>query len=154
VDLNQLFLSNHFGYGSSVLGPNDDLSLSLGPIHWILGLLALILAVINYKKIKKTAVIIFVLFFITLAVTFLMHQKSSFIWEKLPTLRWLQFPWRFLSITGFMLSFLGALVIYLATRLKRSMGIVLGVMVILAVFILHVSFFQPKAWLSISEKKS
>lgn len=153
VDLNQLFVSNHFGYGSSYLGPNDDLSLSAGQVHWVLGLLAVILALMNFKKIRKIAIIVLTLSVLELIVLFLMHQKSSFIWEKLPVLTWLQFPWRFLSLSGFLLSFLGAMAVGVAYMLRRKVGIVLGAGALLMVVILHASFFQPKEWFDISDQE-
>ncbi|MBI2329852.1 hypothetical protein HYU94_00475 [Candidatus Daviesbacteria bacterium] len=153
VDLNQLFISNHFGYGSSYLGPNDDLSLSVGQVHWVLGLLAVILGIINFRKLKKIAVIILTLSALELIVLFLMHQKSSFIWEKLPVLVWLQFPWRFLSVSGFLLSFLGSITVYIALRFKKKIGIIIGSLAILGVLVLHLNFFQPKTWLNMSDKE-
>lgn len=153
VNLYQLFLSNHFGYGSSYLGPNDDLSLSVGQAHWVLGLLAVVLAIILFKKIKKIALIIIVLAVIELLVLFLMHQKSSFIWEKIPMLVWLQFPWRFLSVSGFLLSFLGSLAIYLVLLLNKKTGIVLAAVVVIGILIFHQSFFQPKEWFDITDQE-
>lgn len=153
VDLNQLFISNHFGYGSSYLGPNDDLSLSVGQVHWTLGLLAVILGIIAFKKFKKIAIIAFSLAAAELVVLLLMHQKSSFIWEKLTVLSWLQFPWRFLSISGFLLSFLGSIMVFMALKLNKKAGVAIGGLVILGVLILHLTFFQPKAWFNISDQE-
>lgn len=151
VDLNQLFFSNHFGYGSSYLGPNDDLALSTGIVQWILGVLAVILALLFLKKERKIAAIVLILATVELVVLFLMHQKSSFIWELIPYFSWLQFPWRFLSDSAFILSLLGALAIFIIKRFNEKLGIILGITVVLSLFLLHVSFFKPKAWLEISD---
>lgn len=151
VDLNQLFLSNHFGYGSSYLGPDDDLALSTGIVQWVLGVLAAILALLFLKKERKISTIVLVLVAVELIVLFLMHQKSSIIWETIPYFSWLQFPWRFLSDSTFILSLLGALAIYITKRFNEKFGIILGITVILSLFLLYVSFFQPKAWLEISD---
>lgn len=152
VDLNQLFISNHFGYGSSYLGPNDDLSLSTGQVHWVLGLISLILAIVLFKKFKKIATLVITLSIVELLVLFLMHQKSSFLWERLSILSWLQFPWRFLSDSTFILSLLAAVSIYLVSKLNRKFSIALGIAAIFAVVVLHVTFFQPKTWLNISDQ--
>lgn len=152
VNLTQLFVSNHFGYGSSYLGPNDDLSLSVGQIHWVLGFLALILGVINYKRKKQLAILIFALGVWELFVLFLMHQRSTFIWEVFPVLKWLQFPWRFMSDSVFLLSLLGALAIYLVSDLNKKWGRVVGVAAIAGVLLLHGSFFQPRDWFNISDR--
>lgn len=152
VNLTQLFVSNHFGYGSSYLGPNDDLSLSAGQIHWVLGLLAVILGVINFKRKKQLAILIFALGAWELFVLFLMHQRSTFIWEAFPALKWLQFPWRFLSDSVFLLSLLGALAIYLVSDLNKKWGRALGVATIAGVLLLHGNFFQPRDWFNITDQ--
>lgn len=152
VTLNQLFLSNYFGYGSSVLGPNDDLSFSTGIIHWILGLLGVVLTLFSIKKFKLNLVVsILIMAGLELIVLFMMHQKSSFLWEKIPGFPFLQFPWRFLSDSTFILSFLGACSIYIVGSLSKNFSRILGVGIIIGLYILSGSFFQPKSWLNISD---
>lgn len=151
VDLKQLFLSNHFGYGSSYLGPNDDLSLSVGIVQWIMAIMAVILSLIFFKKDKTVACLTFILAAVCLAVIFLMHQKSSFIWERIPLFSLLQFPWRFLSDSTFLLSVLGATSIYIIGILNKKIAIGVGLIAIVTLFVLHGSFFKPKDWFGISD---
>ncbi len=153
VDIKQLFVSNHFGYGSSYLGPNDDLSLSVGIVQWILGVVAIIFSLLTFKKDKKLNVLTLVLGILSLAVLFLMHQKSSFIWAIIPGLNLLQFPWRFLSDSTFLLSILGAVSIYKISAFNKKIGIGVGVIAITTLFVLHGSFFKPKEWINISDKE-
>lgn len=153
VTFNQLFFSNNFGYGSSFLGPVDDLSLSVGIIHWILGLTALIFALVNFKKEKKLSSLILILGAVTLFVIFLMHQRSTFLWEIIPGFKLLQFPWRFLSDSTFLLSILGAYSIYIICKIKEKWGKGVGVGVIAGLFILHGLFFQPREWIDISDQE-
>jgi len=152
VDLKQLFLSNIFGYGSSQLGPNDDLSLSTGIIHWLLGLLAVILVLVSFKKDKKLGTLVLVMAGVELIVLFLMHQKSSFIWERIPLLALLQFPWRFLADSTFILSFLGGAAICIIGRYDKKISIGVGIVVLIGLFVLHFSFFKPKDWLNITDR--
>lgn len=151
VNLEQLFLSNYFGYGSSFLGPGDDLSLTAGPIHILVSLIAIFFAIINFKKEKKVAKIILILFFSNLAVLFLIHQRSSFIWNKISILSWLQFPWRFLGISIFLSSITAASLIYFISSYK--IRFVLVFVVIASVLVLHINFFKPLAWLNISDQE-
>lgn len=151
VNLYQIFLSYNFGYGSSTLGPNDDLSLSTGIIHWILGALALIFAAVYFKKEKELSIITFSLGILTLTTLFLMHEKSSFIWERIPALFYLQFPWRFLSGSTFLLSILGAIAVCRLGKIQKKLGLGLGILAIVMLFILYASFFRPKAWLDIND---
>jgi GT2 family glycosyltransferase len=50
VSLNKLFLSMEWGYGSSGF-PDEKLNLSLGIIQWVVGIVAVIAALINFKKV-------------------------------------------------------------------------------------------------------
>lgn len=157
VDLNQLFISNHWGYGSSYLGPNDDLSLSTGQVQWVLAFLGVILSALKFKENKKIAILNFVLFLSSLLVLFLMHQKSSFIWDKIPALYYLQFPWRFLAVSIFLLSTMSAITVYFLEKIKLkifkkyNLGQVLGGGSVVVALILYGSFFSPQKWLDISD---
>ncbi|MDD2822938.1 MAG: YfhO family protein [Candidatus Daviesbacteria bacterium] len=151
VDINQLFLSNHWGYGSSWLGPNDNLDLSTGTVHAAAGLLALFCAIYFYKKNRRIALLTIVLFVVDLFVLFMTHQKSSFIWDFLPPLWYLQFPWRLLANSVFILSVLSAIAIYLLKN--KELKVILGVLLISLVMVMHLSFFQPSRWLEMSDQE-
>lgn len=152
VSLKQLFLSNYWEYGSSVFGSGDTVNLSTGPIQWIVGLFGVILAALNFKNTKKISSLIFFLAGLELSVLFLIHQKSFFIWENIGILAWLQFPWRFLSLSTFLLSILCAAAIFFLGKYKRKLGWALGTVAIVGVFGLHLNFFKPQEWLGISDK--
>ena len=91
--LYQLFISNFWGDGASVWGPNDDMSFMVGYLHWIIP--AIILGFIAFtiiksrKKLKKidskywllTLTILMALF-----TVFMTHNKSTFIWLLFPTI--------------------------------------------------------------------
>lgn len=146
VSLYKLFLSMEWGYGSSGF-PNEKLNLSLGIVQWVIGLIVPIFAILNYKKEKKLSILALVLSGITLVSIFMIHMKSSFIWAKLPFLWYLQFPWRFLAISIFLLCILGGFAIYFAGRFKYVLGIILVVIS----FALTISFYVPKDWLKITD---
>lgn len=153
VSIKQLFLDNNFGYGSSYLGPNDDLSLSVGIVQWVLSLLAILLAALNFKKQKKISLLIFVLGLLTLMSIFLMHQRSTPLWESLPGLYFLQFPWRFLSNSTFLLSVLGAAAIFMLGGINKKLAMGVGIVSIITLYLLHFSFFRPIEWLDISDQQ-
>lgn len=150
VNLYQLFISNHWGYGSSQLGPGDDLSLSVGQIHWILSLIGVILAIKNYKKSKKNSIIILVLAGISLFTIFLIHQRSSFIWESFGFMAMFQFPWRFLVVNAFLLSLLSGYAInYFGSKSKK----IIMVVTVLVLFCLYGNFFKPQKWIEINDQQ-
>lgn len=147
VSIKQLLFKNNFGYGSSALGASDDLSLSTGIIHWILGLIAVVISFINFKKNKKFSILIICFGIIDLLILFLIHEKSSFIWSIITPLKWMQFPWRFLSISVFLLSFMSAFTIFSLPKIKY----LLGALVIGIIIFFNLSFFKPIKWLDISD---
>ncbi len=57
-----------------------------------------------YFSKKRILPILFLL--LTLVFLFMSHAKSSFIWESLPFLSFVQFPWRFLGLVMFGSAFL------------------------------------------------
>lgn len=148
VDLYQLFISNHFGYGSSVLGPNDDLSLSTGIIQWVVALGGVVLAFLSRRKHSKLFILTSVMAAVEIIVLFMMHQKSSLIWSLIPGLVWLQFPWRLLGVSICLLAILSAVAIYL---LPSKYQAVVGVGIMVIAISMNVSFFRPKEWLQISD---
>lgn len=151
VDINQLFLSNHWGYGSSWLGPNDDIDLSTGTIHASAGLMALLLGIYFFRREKKIAIITFILAAVDLAVLFMTHQKSTPIWDVLSPLWYLQFPWRLLADSVFILSVMSGMTIYFLK--EKNIKIVLGIFLIFMVLALHLSFFRPSKWFEMTDQK-
>ncbi|KKQ36690.1 MAG: hypothetical protein US53_C0042G0002 [Candidatus Woesebacteria bacterium GW2011_GWA1_37_7] len=147
VSLFKLFISREWGYGSSGF-PNEKLNLSLGMVHWISGLVITpVIAVIGFKKHKKISLLILGLAGVTLASIFMIHMKSSFIWAEMPLLWYMQFPWRFLAVSIFLLCLLTGLLVSLSGKYKHLLGVIL----VLASFALTINYFVPKAWLNITD---
>lgn len=152
VSINRLFISNLFGYGSSGIGHDNNLTLSTGQIHWFVALIGLILAAVSFKKHINIAILVIVFSFAELAVLFLIHQKSSFIWEKIPMMHYLQFPWRLLANSIFLLSFLGATTAFFIGQINKTFVKMFTILILIAIFLLHAHFYQPKEWYGISDK--
>lgn len=146
VSLYKLFISREWGYGSSGF-PNEKLNLSLGVTQWAIGIITAIIAVINLKKDSRNSKLVLILCGMTLFSIFMMHMKSSFIWTQLPFLWYMQFPWRFLAISIFLLCLLSGYFINYLGKLKY----VVGIIVILISFYLSISFFVPKDWFYITD---
>lgn len=147
VSLYKLFISREWGYGSSGF-PNEKLNLSLGIVQWIVGLVVVpLIAIFNFRKARKLALLAFGLVFLSLVSIFMIHMKSSFIWARIPVLWYMQFPWRFLAVSIFLLCLLSGFVIYFAGRFKYILGIVL----VIASVVLTITFFVPKSWLNITD---
>jgi len=100
-----------WGYFYSLPGVEDDgMSFSLGYAQWViigLGGINLLFWAMR-KKINwcRHGVILF-WFFISCFSIFLMLEPSRFIWEAVPLLLQIQFPWRFLGVTSFTIAAMG-----------------------------------------------
>lgn len=148
VSLKQMLFSNHWGYGASQLGANDDISLSTGITHWLAALTAVVTVLIYRQGTRLTAVLFF--FGVGIVSLFFMHERSSFIWTGLPVLAFIQFPWRFLGVAGFSFSLAGGALGLIPRKFVKwpMVGVIA-----LATFVLYISFFQPKQWLDITDSQ-
>lgn len=147
VSLKQLFISRHWGYGASVWGDQDNLNLSIGHLHWILGLIIILLLVKLKNKEIQTQV--FAVFLIGIMALFLTHTRSAPIWETVKILERLQFPWRFLSIGVFSFSLLGGFIVSLLPKLSWGLAIA----VFTASLALYLPFYKEDIWLPISDEE-
>lgn len=154
VTLKQLFFTTFWGYGSSEIGPTDDLSFFIGPVHVLLFLAAATLGLYQSfrRRLDQTTLIVLAAGLFTLLSLFMTHQKSTFLWQILP-LSYLQFPWRFLVTANF---FLALCVGYLFYKLTFRKVLPLAISLLTLVFMTNVSFFRPREWfdLTIWEKFS
>lgn len=159
VSLQQMFLYNNWGYGSSLWGNDDGLSLSAGHIQILGWLIALVLAIVGYKKHQKLSIIVFVFSLVELLTLFMIHQKSSFVWTAFESfLIYLQFPWRFYSTSSFLVCLLASIGIYFITKLdirifKLKAAAIYGTVLVIACLILYLPFFHPFEWYNITDKE-
>ena len=149
--LYQLFISNFWGDGASVWGPNDDMSFMVGYLHWIIPLFIfffVLFILFKNKKNKKSKIdfryhLLSITFLLGMGMVFMTHNKSTFIWLLLPIIQKIQFPWRFLNHSVFLFSFTaGGLALILNNLLPKKKNIItlaLGVLVL----ILNISYFTP-----------
>lgn len=95
-------LSDSWGMGDSVPGPNDKMPLGIGRVHLLLILPALLFILAGKYLIRRFETF----FFLMLAACgiFLTLQISRPLWEFLPLIRFIQFPWRLLALVSFGLS--------------------------------------------------
>lgn len=133
------FFSPYFGYGSSLWGPVDDMSFQIGLAHWAVLILAAISGFIFRKDKKKLLILGFFGGCFLLSV-FLQHNKSAFIWEAIPIMAFIQFPWRFLAVSIFLVSIIGGLMAgYFKDKIK-----LLYFVLIAAVIVSNLPYFKPR----------
>lgn len=149
ASLNQLLISRFWGYGASFWGPNDDLSLSVGHLQWILPLIVGLL--ILFQKLTKKYFIFFILTGLGWFYLFLTHNKSILVWEIFPPLQFVQFPWRFLGSAEFTFAIAaGVLIVLLKKEIFRILLVSLVTSLLLT---LNLNFFFEDLWYKMSDKE-
>ncbi|MCL5785031.1 MAG: 6-pyruvoyl-tetrahydropterin synthase-related protein [Patescibacteria group bacterium] len=151
ITLNQLFFSRFWGYGASVLGPNDTISFQVGWPQWwvaagsLVAIILRLLSLLNKKIIasvnRNQVILIMLLFSLFAGSLFMTHNKSAFIWEKISILSYVQFPWRFLSVAIFSSSILGG---FLILVFKGKLRYLIAISIIFLTAILNWNFFRPE----------
>lgn len=132
VAVKQLF-ERFWGYGSSVQGIDDGISFQIGWPHWWLVALSFLAVIVNKKR-KNIFIFTFLFLIFNLAV-YMTHNKSSFIWEAIPILKYVQFPWRFLAVAGFAASLMSGFF----ARKKA-----LAALIIIVAVLLNFNYFKPE----------
>jgi archaellum component FlaF (FlaF/FlaG flagellin family) len=144
--IRQLLFSRFWGYGPSVWGANDGLSFQVGAIHWILASIitgVIIVMILKRRQKVKFELAVPILFFFLVGwlAIFMIHNKSTPIWLHIQTLRYVQFPWRFLTLVMLSFSFIaGGIVNFIP---KKYSYYVRGFLVV-AVLIYSWNYFLPQ----------
>ena len=101
--LRQLITGN-WDFGYSVIGIGDGISFELGVVQLLLTLGGTIAIGLAKKKMIQDLFLIVTL----VASVFMMTGRSQFVWELIPLLASIQFPWRLLFIPAFLTPVLGS----------------------------------------------
>mgnify|MGYP001563721958 CR=1 FL=1 len=144
--LKQLFVSRFWGYGGSTWGPNDTMSFSVGHLQWIIPIITLLIFIFKHPRSEalKKALAFTGLGFLAV---FLTHGKSEIIWKLIPPMSYLQFPWRFLTVSTFFFSLAAG-----ATVFTISKKIVFPLLILILI-LLNFNFFRPDIWRAISDRQ-
>src|SRR3989344_4331732 len=162
VCLSQLWESN-WGFGGSAAGCiSDGMSFVIGKLHIILVLITMIATIAYYvfrhsgqarmtgfeMDYRLPIVMLSILGFV-LSV-FLTLEISKPVWEIVPLMEFLQFPWRFLLLTSFFSSLLSGFIVWFFSASKRSDTVpyLSGVALIFLLIFFNSKLFQPQTILS------
>jgi hypothetical protein len=141
VSVSQLFFSRFWDYGGSIFGDNDHMSFQVGWPHWWVAVGLGVYSVVGFIKQKKTVFLLILgLIAMTLISLFLAHSRSTFIWQKIPVLAFIQFPWRLVGLSVFLISFAGAGITLIKPR--KAKYFVVSLVVVVAI-LLNYQYFRP-----------
>jgi len=139
VKVSQLFIDRSWNYSGSQPQSNTTISYQIGwPLWWLVALTSLIVVL---SKRRKNTLLFSLLFSIFVFGVFMTHNKSSFVWEKIKILAFVQFPWRFLSIVIFSGSLLGS---FFLSFFKGRRLISLSILIIILTIGFNWRYFKPE----------
>lgn len=137
--IKQLILPS-WGYGSSVWGPNDEISFQIGLVNLAIVAIALLL-LLRLRRIKDKKYKLALWAFVSFGVcVFMMNIRSLPLWHLVPFTNFIQFPWRLLSFTTFFTTFLVGFVLE-NINFKKAGAIAVIVFSIVLTFL----YFRPSA---------
>ncbi len=139
VCLSQLW-NSMWGFGGSTAGCLDGISFKLGKIHVIVAAAGLALLWINRQKTLFSYAL--TALGITLAAVALLLHFSIPLWNTLPRLAYLQYPWRFLTFAIFGLSALSGTIVACSRNTIVRFGVASAC--IAAVIVLNAKWFAPQ----------
>ncbi len=104
------FLSPYwgFGYSDDPAGANDGMPFQLGLVQVVLAIVALF----TVRRAERARAEMFYLLAVGVGLVFLMSPLARPLWDAVPPLAVIQFPWRLLALSGFVFSALGGLVLW------------------------------------------
>ena len=101
VTVRDLFLQRTTDY-SFLLGAGEDTPIQIGWFHWAVAGLSAPAAFFLLRSGQRTAALAAVMFVVFFGVgVFMAVSRSQFIWDSFDSLRFLQFPWRYLGLVSF-----------------------------------------------------
>ncbi len=144
----QQLWNSAWGFGGST--PNsciDGVSYKIGKLHIGLAIIALFALFFSWKKDKR---LFSILSFCVLSLSFslfLMLNSSQFLWDALSPMAFFQYPWRFLLIVSFFISFLGGAVLWMFKNFPFVEPL-LGSVLLIAIIFVNAELFVPQVQLA------
>lgn len=148
-----------WGYGGSGAGYADGMSFQLGKLHILAALGSFLVFSFGLlrKKITQPTVIRYGSYVVLLCVSlFLTTEYSRPVWDAIPQLQYLQFPWRMLSFTGLFIAIVGAyaLDMLFSSEVVRPRALVqfaLATVIVAAVVFQYGKYFKPLGYLMVKD---
>lgn len=149
------FLTGPWGYGGSVDSIPDGMSFHLGKVHLLLAGLTFLTGIyFIVKQKKKDRKILVSFFFLILGViyAFLATYNAQPIWDFLPILAYVQFPWRLNSFIIVFLAFLiGGSLFYLKKMFSKKLTFLFFITASILLAAINVRYFKPERYIPVAD---
>lgn len=140
------YWGSQWGYGGSIKGCMDGLSFELGKFN--IGLVILSLIVLGFsikrKKSGEQEKVVIAAFSLLLLAFLLTISASSSLWNLIPLMAYIQYPWRFINFIGLFLSFIAGYLVYFAKNWNKRVAIGLLFIVVILTISLNIGRFAPE----------
>ncbi len=139
-----------WGFGGSAPGCTDGMSFRVGKLHLVLALITFLSLPIIWKKSKKISLFVFAVLLLGFVSVWLTIEQSRLVWEYIPVMKFFQYPWRFLLIVSFLISFLGGYLIFFIRTISsgnkyyRYIERIFIISFLLIMFSLYGKLFNPQ----------
>lgn len=153
--LRKLFLDTSWGWGASVRevpgGERDGISFQIGWVHLFCWVLVLVLFIRKQMRGEDTGILIKFSTAVILLSIFLIHPKSDPVWKFIEPMKYFQFPWRFLMLIAFFISFISGS-IFTASSLDKIRK---AAWIILIILVVGINFFhfRPEKFIYTTDEK-
>lgn len=156
----QQLLFSPWGFGGSVQGLGDGLSFQINKPYLAIIVMTVAMWILIRNALKQridTRVAAMTLFVASMMMVslFLMLPYSKFVWDHIPYLQYLQFPWRFMAFFGLFASIFSGSLIYLvgtwpqiSKSHKERFQLITTGMIFLIVFIVQSKYFRPQQFIN------
>lgn len=140
------YWSSQWGFGGSTKGCLDGLSFKLGKQNIILLLFSFALfSFLLIKKRSKFTKLAMLNYFLLAVCLFLTLSLSKFVWQTIPFMEYLQYPWRFINFISLFTSFAAAVFVFQLNKFFNPKLKIISVFSVLAlVCFLSIKLFQPQ----------
>lgn len=135
------FWNSNWGFGGSTPTCVDGLSYKLGKLHVILWLIGVGFAFVFRKKSTRVTLVVGLSTLLTLVALFFMTRASQPLWERMPFLAYIQYPWRLLTYALLGLSLAGGIWLVYVPKLLRW---IVGIGLVLVIVLFNAPLFSPQ----------
>jgi len=141
-------ITPYWGYGGSGWGPSDDISFFLGVGQLLaVGVTVMVVGwyIVRHRRVTTQLQLLGLIASLLGLSLFMTLLRSQPVWDAIPLLSFIQFPWRWLSGAILFLSLFAGAGVGLIT--KASWRYALGAVLTLTMIVFNWNYFRPESYL-------